>query len=254
MIKFNSKKHSDRLVFVLVRLVGEQIEDMRVFDQLNDATTEALYAMVHEHPEAFAVPPQNTTTTEDGRGVKPEPTECASSVIAQLNARPEFVQVRYAGPSSDRTALASVAEDQYQGQNADTNINAAANVHGKGKTVFVIKPEDDEQPPLHRIEVTVNGGRGRGRSTKRQRLADAGRDGDDQHDEEDDEGEEGEPVYVYWGDWKISSSGLKLEAYRGDGTSVKVSVHLKNRREPVDKNRPAAFFDRPSMDLGDIYN
>jgi len=251
LIKFNSKKHSDRLVFVLVRLVGEQIEDMRVFDQLNDATTEALYAMVHEHPEAFAIPAQ--TTTEHGREVKSEPSESASSVIAQLNARPDFMQVPQAGRSSNSnsTAFASVA-DQYQDQNAETNASTAANIRDEADTLFVIKEEDAEQPRPHRIQAAVNSGRGRGRAAKRPRTVEAQQDGND--NEEDEEGEEGEPVFVYWGDWKISSFGLKLEAYRGDGTSVKVSVHLKNRREPADKNRPAAFFDQPSMDLGDIYN
>jgi hypothetical protein len=42
-----------------------------------------------------------------------------------------------------------------------------------------------------------------------------------------------EPTYIFWGDFKIQSYGLKMEARRGDGASVKVSVHLKNLRKPV---------------------
>ncbi|CAJ2512524.1 Uu.00g055390.m01.CDS01 [Anthostomella pinea] len=38
--------------------------------------------------------------------------------------------------------------------------------------------------------------------------------------------------YIYWGDWKIVSHGLKMEARQLDETRTKITVSLKNLRKP----------------------
>ncbi|KAI0804304.1 hypothetical protein GGR55DRAFT_681901 [Xylaria sp. FL0064] len=82
-----------------------------------------------------------------------------------------------------------------------------------GNSLFVIKSEDPEAPRPSRIADPRPDSNGRGELL----LRDAP-----------------EPTYVYYGNYKISSFGLKMEARRANGAAVKVSVHLKNLRKPAD--------------------
>jgi hypothetical protein len=184
-IKWRTKPHSEGVVFVLLRQEGETIVDIRVFSTLSDATGDALYAVVHEYPEMFALRrEQDLDAGED----KHQKTENATDVIKQVTARPQF-EVVEAGPAADND-----------------------NPTGTQGTAFVLKPEDPEQQQVPRVPKTRP---------------------DFANDEvmmlDDDE----EPPYVFWGQYRIASFGLKMEAKRNDGTTVKISVHLKNLRKPV---------------------
>ncbi|KAI0397753.1 hypothetical protein F5Y17DRAFT_413392 [Xylariaceae sp. FL0594] len=82
--------HPDMNVFVLVRLVGEEVEDICVFDRLTDATARAVYAMMHEHPEAFATATSAATTTVR-----------AVDLIGQLGVQPPTLTDPTAASSTD---------------------------------------------------------------------------------------------------------------------------------------------------------
>ncbi|KAI0429438.1 hypothetical protein F5Y09DRAFT_342641 [Xylaria sp. FL1042] len=79
-------------------------------------------------------------------------------------------------------------------------------------SMFVIKTENPEPPPPSRIADPRPDSNSRGELL----LRDAP-----------------EPIYVFCGEYKIPSFGLKMEARRTDGAAVKVSVHLKNLRKPA---------------------
>ncbi|KAI3319520.1 hypothetical protein HD806DRAFT_548086 [Xylariaceae sp. AK1471] len=202
--KWKAKKHSETAVFVVVRVVGTDIMDMRVFSTLRDATSDALHTMVNEHPEAFAIPLEKDT---EGSNVKFERSERASSVIRQITARPNF-QLQ----DKDNDNGNGNENDNDSAANASNGANVAEEADMGEYSLFVIKPEDVELPRPPRIS--------------------------DPQPEVNERGEillgaAPEPTFVFWGDYKIHSYGLKMEARRGDGAAVKVSVHLKNLRKPV---------------------
>ncbi|KAF2964414.1 hypothetical protein GQX73_g9159 [Xylaria multiplex] len=82
----------------------------------------------------------------------------------------------------------------------------------KEETLFVIKDEYSEWPQPSRIPDPSHNFNSGG-----QHLL---RDGP-------------KPTYMFWGKYKVSSNGLKMEARRADGSEVKVSVHFKNLRKLV---------------------
>ncbi|KAI8626574.1 hypothetical protein F5Y19DRAFT_488159 [Xylariaceae sp. FL1651] len=188
-MKWTAKTHSESSVFVVVRLVDGDIMDMRVFSTLRDATSDALHMITTEHPETFALPRENDG---EGRKVKLERTESASSVMRQITARPDFEQIQVPRETTE----------QHDATEADAD----------GDSLFVIKSEDDELPRPLRIPEPQPDVNNRGEILL---------------------GNAPEPAYVFWGSYKIVSFGLKMEAQRTDGVTVKVSVHLKNLRKPV---------------------
>jgi hypothetical protein len=222
MRKWEGKQHSGSIVFVVARIVDSDIADMRVFSTLQDATVDALHMMVNEHPEAFALP---RTTDDDGNEVKPPKVERATSVIRDIAARPDFMQVPRADVVIDRAngnqyVGSRSADNQYTssqsaGTQHATHRNTGEQTMGPETDVedslFVIKPETPEWPRQSRI------------AQPQPYLNDRG---------EMLLGDGPEPIYVFWGRYKISSFCLKMEARRVDGAAIKVSVHLKNLRKP----------------------
>ncbi|TGJ78365.1 hypothetical protein E0Z10_g10396 [Xylaria hypoxylon] len=130
---------------------------------------------------------------DNGNEIKPEKSLEASTVIQEITARPAFQQVPMP------TSLASADE---------ANTDEADVEEG---SLFVIKDEYTEwaQPP--RITDPRPDFNSRGELLFRDAP---------------------EPIYVFWGRYKVSSNGLKMEALRADGSVVKVSVHFKNIRKP----------------------
>ncbi|KAJ2967891.1 hypothetical protein NUW58_g10343 [Xylaria curta] len=176
---------------------------MRVFSTLRNATAEALYTIVNEHPEAFA---SLRGVDDNGNEVKIEKSESAGSAIRDITARPNFVQVAM---STSTTAKSQSSSEGSQHANIPSSTTIAG---GNDASVFVVKEEDPEIPWPQRIallEPDVNSRFG----THLGGIP--------------------EPTYVFWGKYKISSFGLKMEARRADGAAVKVSVHLKNLRKPT---------------------
>ncbi|KAI1128970.1 hypothetical protein F5Y10DRAFT_239235 [Nemania abortiva] len=226
-IKWDSKKHSEGLVFVVARIVNSDVADMRVFSTLQDATVDALHMMVNEHPEAFALP---RTTDADGDEVKPPRMQRATSIIREITARPNFKQVSMSNAIVDQGDNSQNTGTQYadyqntspsyrgmsvqtMGREADLEADIDAEAEAEAEdSLFVIKGETPELPRPPRI------------ADPRPYLNERG---------EVLLGDGPEPTYMFWGKCKISSFCLKMEARRVDGAPIKVSVHLKNLRKPL---------------------
>lgn len=255
-IMWEGRRHSAGLVFVVARLVDGDVAGMHVFSSLQDATADALYMMVNEHPEAFARP---RTTDANGNELKVPRTERATSIIREITAPPAFEQApipiaipaprpapvgRDGGGHAHAHAHAQYVGDQYcynpafprhgdaqyrgfrdDGTNREDTIDHDFDLDldfgldfdfdfdlDAQSSFFAIKAEDPELPPPSRIADPGPSFNGRGEML----LGDAP-----------------EPRFVFWGRYRISSFGLKMEARRADGAAVKISVHLKNLRKPV---------------------
>ncbi|KAI1108648.1 hypothetical protein F5Y14DRAFT_459253 [Nemania sp. NC0429] len=210
-VRWEGRPHSEgRLVFVVARLVGGDVADMRVFGALQDATADALHMMATEHPEAFA---RLRTTATAGGGedeIKAPRTERVSSVIREITAPAVFERVPAPAPAPGLV-------DTNPDLDLDTDVDTAT-AYGStpSPSLFLaLKPEDPELPPRSRIADAAPYINDRGEML----LPDAP-----------------EPVYVFGGRWAISpcSFGLKMEApRRADGAAVRISVHLKNLRRPA---------------------
>ncbi|KAI0905010.1 hypothetical protein F4823DRAFT_633332 [Ustulina deusta] len=124
--KWEAKEHAQSSVFVVARIVESDIADMHVFTSLRDATADALYMIVHEHPEAFAL---RRDKDDDGKEIKLERSEQASTVIQQITARPAFRQVPKTADQSNANGD-GVEEDD---------------------SLFVVKTEYPERPRPPRI-------------------------------------------------------------------------------------------------------
>ncbi|KAI1738674.1 hypothetical protein F4680DRAFT_467043 [Xylaria scruposa] len=201
MVKWEDKQHSEGLVFVVVHLINSDIADMHVFSTLRDATSDAIWTMINEHPEAFALP---RDIDDDGVEIKCEKFERATSLIRHINTRPNVVQVPATnqGPGGKRAS----------GTQSTGTLDIGSGVGlVREDTLVVIKEECPETPRPQRF------------ASPRPDLNDRG---------ELLLGDAPEPVYVFSGKFRFVSSGLKMEARRADGAVVKVSVHLKNLRRP----------------------
>ncbi|KAI0114367.1 hypothetical protein GGR51DRAFT_577389 [Nemania sp. FL0031] len=228
-IKWNSKTHSEGLVFVVTRIVDSGIADMHVFSALQDATVDALYMMVNEHPEAFAMPRE---MDDNGEELKPPRMERATSVIREITARPSFAQVPMSSTGVEfangnpitggnpfaGTLYSHVQHTYYRGPSVQTvgrEVDMDGDFDAEGEdddSLFVVKGETPELPRPPRIADPQPFFNERGEVLL---------------------GNQPEPAYMFWGKYKITSFCLKMEARRVDGAPIKVSVHLKNLRKPV---------------------
>lgn len=240
-IRWEGTPHSEGLVFIVARLVDGDVADMRAFSALQDATADALYMMVNEHPEAFARP---RAADALGNELKAPRTERATSVIREITAPPVFAQApivpaprapvgqdgggaqaQYLGnqyyyhPGSSQHGDSQHGGFRNDGTNREDTIDHDFDLDfdfdfdaAAQSSFFAIKAEDPELPRPSRIADPAPYVNDRGEML----LGDAP-----------------EPTYVFWGRYRISSFGLKMEARRADGAAVKISVHRKNLRKPV---------------------
>ncbi|KAI0451350.1 hypothetical protein F5B21DRAFT_528022 [Xylaria acuta] len=206
MIKWEGKQHSEGLVFVVVHQIDGDIADMHVFSTLRDATGDAIWMMINEHPEAFALP---RDVDSEGVEIKCEKFERATSVLRDINARPNFVQVPVpAAPTGRGCGTEHASGSQYTGTLGGSSVAG----FGGEDSLFVIKEENPGEPRPPRFASPRPDLNNRGELLL---------------------GEAPEPTYVFCGKFRIVSFGLKMEARRADGAVVKVSVHLKNLRRPA---------------------
>ncbi|KAI1749500.1 hypothetical protein F4782DRAFT_549775 [Xylaria castorea] len=208
MIKWEGKKHSEGLVFVVVHLINSDVADMHVFSTLRDATADALWIIINEHPEVFALP---RNVDADGVEIKFERYERATSLVRDINGRPNFVQVPMPAAAPTGQGYGSEHAGGSQHNNSTTEIGSVAGFE-REDSLFVIKEESPGMPRPSRF------------ADPRPDLNDRG---------ELLLGDAPEPAYVFSGKFRIVSLGLKMEARRADGAVVKVSVHLKNLRRPA---------------------
>ncbi|KAI0856781.1 hypothetical protein F4860DRAFT_528780 [Xylaria cubensis] len=203
LVKWEDKQHSEGLVFVVVHLINNDIADMHVFSTLRDATADAIWTMINEHPEAFALP---RNVDADGVEIKCEKYERATSLIRDINNnRPNFVPMPVT-PTNQEPGGELASGSQTVG------ISSGARLE-KEDTLFVMMKE--ESPEMPRVQRFVS---------PQPDLNDRG---------ELLLGDAPEPAYVFSGKFRFVSFGLKMEARRADGAVVKVSVHLKNLRKPA---------------------
>ncbi|RYC59091.1 hypothetical protein CHU98_g7131 [Xylaria longipes] len=124
MIKWEGKQHSENLVFVVSHLIDGDHAGMHVFSTLRDAMADAIWMMMNEHPEAFALPPD---VDADGVEIKHEKYQRATSLLRDINARPSFAQVPMpAAPNSQGHGSVTDLEDE--------------------DSLFVVKEENPEMP------------------------------------------------------------------------------------------------------------
>ncbi|KAI0442910.1 hypothetical protein F4803DRAFT_550629 [Xylaria telfairii] len=206
LIQWEGKAHSESTVFVVSRLVHGDIVDMHIFTTLREATSDAIWMMVKEHPEAFALPA--TLDDEEGIEIKLEKFQRATSLLRDINARPTFTQVYMRAPPG------------FGGNHASSSSQHTGNVRSSSSVTDV-----EEQDSLF---VTKNE---TGNMPRPQRYT-APRPNYNNHSEALLRGAP-EPVFVFSGQFRFISNGLKMEARRADGTIVKVAVRLGNLRKPV---------------------
>ncbi|KAI0532703.1 hypothetical protein GGR58DRAFT_522537 [Xylaria digitata] len=187
--RWEAKAHSERSVFVVLRIVASDVADMRVFPSLRQAIGDALYTIISKHPEAFALARYKN---DDGSEMKPERSTQASTLIEEITARPAFHQVHR--PTNSAHTDSADSADVEEG------------------SLFVIKDEYSEWPQPSRVPDPSPGFNSSGEHLFR---------------------DDPEPTYMFWGKYKVSSNGLRMEARRADGSEVKLSVHFKNLRKPV---------------------
>lgn len=235
---------------------------MRVFSALQDATADALYMMVNEHPEAFArLRAADADAGGSGRGKekKVPRTERATSVIREIMAPPVFEQrippivvvptLRNSGIQGDGGAPARSVGDQfdypYPGNNQQHYGNDGTQYRGFHNDGTNREDTIDHDFDLdlnfnHNIDPNIDPNLKSSFFTikpedpelpPRSRLADPAPSFNDRG--EMLLADAPEPTFVFCGRYRISSFGLKMEARRADGAAVKISVHLKNLRKPV---------------------
>ncbi|KAI0551239.1 hypothetical protein F4679DRAFT_539769 [Xylaria curta] len=202
MVKWDDKQHSDGLVFVVAHLINNDIADMHVFSTLRDATADAIWTMINEHPEAFALP---RGIDDDGVEIKCEKFERATSLIRHINSRSNVVQVTM--PTNQGSG-----GEHASGNQSNSTLGVGSVGVEREDTLIIIKEEQFPEPP------------------QPQRFASPRPDLNNRG--ELLLGDAPESAYVFSGKFKFVSYGLKMEAHRADGAVVKVSVHLKNLRRP----------------------
>ncbi|KAI0467680.1 hypothetical protein F4859DRAFT_517845 [Xylaria cf. heliscus] len=206
MIKWEGKQHSEGLVFAVVHLINGDVADMHIFSTLREATADAIWIMMNEHPEAFALP---SAVRDDGVEIKFEKHQRATSLIRDITGGSNFAQVLMPTAHNGQGYGSDFASSsQYTGTMGGSSI-----AHfDEGTPFFLIKEENSQTLRPSRFAGPRPDFNNRGELL----LSDTP-----------------EPIYVFWGKFRIVSFGLKMETRRADGAVVKVSVHLKNLRRPA---------------------